>query len=221
MSTSHRRRAALDADPGDPDPALADPGAAADHRTLPRRRGRALEQAILEAALAELAESGYARLTVERVAERAKAGKASVYRRWPGRIELVLDAVYHAAPDLAEPPDTGTLRGDLLALLRGAARSLAGPVGEALRGLMSEVAGDASLMARMRDHSQGASRRAMLEIARRAASRGEIARAELPPRRFEVGQAMLRQQFLLHGLPIPDRAVVEIVDDVLLPLFHA
>jgi len=194
----------------------------ADHRTLPRRRGRALEHAILEAALAELADSGYAKLTVERVAERAKAGKASVYRRWPGRIELVLDAVYHAAgPDLADPPDTGSLRGDLLALLRGAAGMLSGPAGQAMRGLMSEVAGDASLMARMRGHSQGASRLAMVEIARRAAARGEIKRADLPARRFEVGQAMLRQQFLFHGLPIPDRAIAEIVDDVLLPLFYA
>lgn len=202
----------------------------ADHRRLPRRRGRTLEEAILEATLAELAETGYARLTMERVAERARAGKASVYRRWPGRIELVLDAVYHAAPDLADPPDTGTLRGDLLALLGGAAAMLSGPAGEAFRGLMSEVAGDTTLMARMRGHSQGglagggvnsASRRAMVVIAQRAVSRGEIGRADLPARRFEVGQAMLRQQFLFHGLPIPDRTIVEIVDDVLLPLFHA
>ena len=193
----------------------------ADHRSLPRRRGKALEAAILAATLAELAECGYAGLTMERVAERARASKASVYRRWPGRIELVLDAVYQAAPDLADPPDTGTLRGDLLALMRGAASLLDGPVGEAMRGLIGEVAGNTTLMARLRGHSQGASRNAMREIARRAAARGEIRDAPVKPRRLEVGQAMLRQQFLLHGLPIPDRAIVEIVDDVLLPLFHA
>jgi AcrR family transcriptional regulator len=192
-----------------------------DHRSLPRRRGKALEEAILAATLAELAEFGYAGLTMERVAERAKTGKASVYRRWPGRIELVLDAIYHAAPDLADPPDTGSLRGDLLALMRGAARLLDGPVGEAMRGLMVEVSGNATLMARLRGHSQSASRTAMQEIARRAAARREIGDEPVKPRRLEVGQAMLRQQFLLHGLPIPDRVIVEIVDDVLLPLFHA
>lgn len=192
-----------------------------DHRSRPRRRGKALDDAILAAVLAELDEVGYAKLTIERVAERAKTGKASVYRRWPTRIELVMDAFYHAAPDLASPPDTGTLRGDLLALMRGAARLLQGPVGEAMRGLTSEIVTDPERLTRLRKHSQGASRKAMLEIGRRAAARGEMDESALRPRRLEVGQAMLRQHFLFHGLPIPDRAIVEIVDDVLLPLFRS
>lgn len=192
-----------------------------DHRSRPRRRGKALDDAILAAVMAELEEVGYARLTMERVAERAKASKASVYRRWPTRIELVMDAFYQAAPDLASPPDTGTLRGDLLALMRRAARLMQGPVGEALRGITGEITSSPELLARMRKHSQGVSRKAMLEIGRRAAARGEIDESALRPRRLEVGQAMLRQQFLFYGAPIPDRAVVEIVDDVLLPLMRS
>ncbi|WP_162795308.1 TetR/AcrR family transcriptional regulator, partial [Nonomuraea lactucae] len=101
-----------------------------DHRKLPRRRGEALNAAIFQATLDELAETGYARLTMERVAERAGAGKASLYRRWPTRLELVMDAVYEVLPDPASTPDTGTLRGDVLAALRGAAEVLAGPAGE-------------------------------------------------------------------------------------------
>ena len=97
-----------------------------DHRKLPRRRGDALYEAILNATLAELAEVGYARLTMERVAEQAKASKASLYRRWPSRMELAVEAVYRALPDPTSPPDTGSLRGDVLATLRANAELLAG-----------------------------------------------------------------------------------------------
>jgi hypothetical protein len=74
---------------------------------------------------------------MERIAERARASKASLYRRWPTRIELVMDAVYHTHPDPISTPDTGSLRGDLLAALRQAASLLTGPTGEALRGLLT------------------------------------------------------------------------------------
>jgi AcrR family transcriptional regulator len=74
-----------------------------DHRTLPRRRGDVLNSAIFEATLDELAEVGYPKLTMERVAARAGASKASVYRRWPSRMELVLDAVHHLAACSAMP----------------------------------------------------------------------------------------------------------------------
>jgi AcrR family transcriptional regulator len=192
-----------------------------DHRSRPRRRGKALNAAIFAAVLAELREVGYARLTMERVAERAKASKASLYRRWQTRIELVLDAVYAEAPDLGSPPDTGTLRGDLLVLMRGAAQLMLGPAGEAMRGLLSDVLGSPERTAQLRHHSQGASRKAVLEIVRRAAARGEIPAGSVTPRRLEVGQAMLRQHFLFHGLPIPDDVMVGIVDEILIPLFSS
>jgi hypothetical protein len=129
-----------------------------------------------------------------------------------------MDAVYSRATELSSPPDTGTLRGDLLALLRAAARMMSGPFGEAMRGLVIEVVTDSERMARMRGHSQGASAKAMREIARRAVVRGEIEASAITPRRLEVGQAMLRQRFLFYGPTIPDRSVVEIVDEILLPL---
>ncbi|MFD0491874.1 TetR-like C-terminal domain-containing protein [Saccharopolyspora spinosporotrichia] len=157
---------------------------------------------------------------MERVAERARTGKASVYRRWPSRMELAIDAVYHVLPDPSSPPDTGTLRGDLLALLRRHAETLAGPAGEALRGLLSDVLTDRSRTAELRQHSHGAGRKAMGEITRRAVERGEIAAEAVTPRRIEVGHAMLRQHFLFQGVPIPDEVIVEIVDEVLVPLFR-
>jgi AcrR family transcriptional regulator len=198
---------------------VEDPVVVADHRKLPRRRGEALNAAIFQATLDELAEVGYAKLTMERVAERARTGKASLYRRWPSRMELVMDAVYHALPDPTSPPDTGSLRGDLLALLRRNAELLAGPAGEALRGLLSDVLRDPTRTAELRRHSQGAGRRAMQEIARRAVERGEIDRSAITPRCLDVGQAMLRQHFLFNGVPVPDSVIVEIVDEVIVPLF--
>lgn len=195
--------------------------AATDHRSQPRRRGDALTAAIFQATLDELAEHGYAKLTMERVAERARASKASLYRRWPTRIELAMDAVYHALPDPTAPPDTGTLRGDVLASLRASADALAGPAGEAMRGLLSDVLRDQATTTQVRQHSQGTGRMVMGEIARRAAERGEIDPGVVTPRRLETGQALLRTYFLFNGVPIPDEIIVEIVDEVVLPLFGA
>jgi AcrR family transcriptional regulator len=190
-----------------------------DHRRLPRRRGETLDEAILAATLAELAEVGYARLTMERVAERAKASKASLYRRWPSRMELAVEAVYRALPDPTSPPDTGSLRGDVLATLRANAYLLAGPAGEALRGLFSDALRDQARTAELRRYSHGTGRTAMSKITRRAIARGEINADAVTPRRLDVAQAMLRQQFLFHGPPIPDHVIVEIVDEVIIPLF--
>ncbi|WP_304452090.1 TetR/AcrR family transcriptional regulator [Nocardiopsis sp. YSL2] len=191
-----------------------------DHRKRPRRRGDALIAAILHATIEELEERGYAALTMEGVAERARASKASLYRRWPTRAELVMDAVYSVMPDPGGLPDTGGLRGDLIAVLRRTARMLDGPPGQALRGLMAEVLPSPERVGQVRAHAQGMGRQMMEEVTRRAAHRGEISPDALTPRRMEVGQALLRNHFLFHHEPVTDVMIEEIVDEVLLPLFH-
>jgi AcrR family transcriptional regulator len=191
-----------------------------DHRKRPRRRGDALIAAILNATIEELEERGYAALTMEGVAERARASKASLYRRWPTRAELVMDAVYSVIPEPGELPDTGELRGDLISVLTRTARLLDGPAGQALRGLMAEVLPSPERMGQIRAHAQGRGRQMMEEVTRRAVERGEISQDALAPRRMEVGQALLRNHFLFHHEPISDAMVEEIVDEVLLPLFH-
>jgi len=88
---------------------------------LGRKRDHTRDPEILEAALDVLAETGYDRMTVDMVAARAKAGKATVYRRWASKAELVVDAVAcmkRVDVDSETLPDTGTLRGDLIAMMK-------------------------------------------------------------------------------------------------------
>lgn len=91
-----------------------------------RRRGAALEAAILRAAVDELTESGFAGLTMDRVAQRAGTNKNAIYRRWPDRVALGL-AAYKQMARAIEPPDTGSLREDALETLRRANRHLSSP----------------------------------------------------------------------------------------------
>jgi len=99
--------------------------ATADEASEPVRVGRKRDHTrdtdLLEAAILVLAETGYDRMTMDMVAARAKAGKATMYRRWPSKPDLVLEAIAHmkrGQVDLASLPDTGTLRGDLLGLFK-------------------------------------------------------------------------------------------------------
>src|SRR3954454_20971276 len=80
------------------------------------------ERQILDAALEVLAEVGYDRLTMDAVAQRAKASKATLYRRWNGKVSLVIDALHHHHQQETPPTpvDTGSLRGDLIASYCGA-----------------------------------------------------------------------------------------------------
>ena len=190
-----------------------------DHRTRPRRRGEILNAAIYQAVFDELAEVGYARLTMERVAERAGASKASLYRRWPSRMELAIEAVQYLAPDPTSAPDTGSLRGDLLAWMRQTGDLLTGPAGEALRGMLGDALSDPSRTLELRRRSRGTGHRTMQEITGRAVERGEIEAVAVTDRRLDVAESMLRHQFLVAGGPIPDDVIVEIVDEVLVPLF--
>ncbi len=195
-------------------------GTPADHRSGSRRRGSALEHAIFEATLAALNESGYTHLTMERVATLARTSKAALYRRWPGRAELVVDTIRYALPG-EDLPDTGSLRADVLALLRMTAQRLAGPAGEAARGIIGESLRDAA-------HTQLARQRMidthpdhMRVILGRAVRRGEARADALRPHVADAGPALLQRHFLIHGTPIADEVIVSIVDDIVLPLAGA
>ncbi len=148
----------------------------ADGATLTANRGRPrdplLEARVLDAAMALYAEAGWAGFNFDAVARGCGVGKASIYRRWPTRAAL-LSQTFEARWYAVEAIDTGTLRGDLLALARMIARTLTGPYG----GARSRMALDAAKFPEVRDcfrpYSEALVRQARA-IVRRAIGRGEV-----------------------------------------------
>ena len=139
-----------------------------------RPRQAAVDQAIVEAAQALLLANGYPGVSVEGVAARAGVAKTTVYRRWPSKAELVFEAAIHHSR-LGPAPDTGSLRGDLAAVVTLVVRSLSRPVAAAaVPGLIADMRADAKLRVRVMDRFVGAEREWILAILARAAGRGEI-----------------------------------------------
>ncbi|MFG2918173.1 TetR/AcrR family transcriptional regulator [Kitasatospora sp. NPDC048298] len=183
-----------------------------------RRRGAALEEAILRAAVEELTDAGFAGLTMDKVAARAGTNKNAIYRRWPNRLALGL-AAYKQLAKAAPVPDTGELRGDALELLRQANRHWSSPLGAVLRELLAAAGGSTEFLAQLQDQSGDAAAAPWLTVLGRAVARGEAAPEVLHPRVATVAVVLLRNEFVVRGVPIaPDDVLVEIVDEVYLPL---
>ncbi|AHI00249.1 TetR/AcrR family transcriptional regulator [Kutzneria viridogrisea] len=192
--------------------------AVTDHRKGPRRRGDDLNNAIFDATMAELLEVGYERLTMDRVAERARTSKASLYRRWSNKVELVLETLVNSMPGPEELPSTGSLRGDLLAVLRHMVTVMDGPIGEAARRMVVESLDKPELMLAARKKFIDRRYELLMAVMRRWADRGEVRERAVTRRIAGVGPSLLRDHYLLNRGPMPDEVVVEIVDEVLLPL---
>ncbi len=183
-----------------------------------RRRGAALEEAILRAAADTLTESGFAGLTMDAVAKRAGTNKNAIYRRWPDRLALGM-AAYRQLTTTIQPPDTGDLRDDVLEMLRRANRHLSSPLGMILRELLAAAGGAANLLAQLADQSTDTTAATWLVILGRAVARGEASPESLHPRVATVAIVLLRNEFVTRGVPTaPDEVLIEIVDEVFLPL---
>jgi AcrR family transcriptional regulator len=174
------------------------------------------EAAILEAALEVLVDVGYDRLTMDAVAQRARASKATLYRRWNSKLRLVIDALllHKAAPPA---PDTGSLRGDLLALF-----AHVGGLGDAgsvrfMASVITAAARDEEFAAAFRDEVMSTKIAVAHQVWARAAERGEL--------RADCDVALLAPALpgiVLHSVMFlgitPDAAFVErVVDHVILP----
>ncbi|HJU01447.1 MAG TPA: TetR/AcrR family transcriptional regulator [Actinomycetes bacterium] len=185
-----------------------------------RRRGETLEQAIFQAVLDQLQSVGYARLTMEGVAAGAHTGKAALYRRWPRKEDLVVDALDHAMPSLAELPDTGDLRDDLLALLRRTAAMANSATGCALRCLLAEVDREHPFARLLHERVFAPRKQAFRAVLERAADRGQVRPDAAGQLVADVGPALVIQRFLAEGPPVPDEYVVSVLDEVVLPLLR-
>jgi AcrR family transcriptional regulator len=152
---------------------------------------------------------------MEGVADRARTGKQVLYRRWPNRAELVMAAIRHHLGSLVDDvPDTGELRGDMLALLRAMTRRHRELGPELIHGLMAE-AHEVSPEAFMIMSAM------MRTILGHAAERGEVRIDRIPPRVVTLPADLTRHAMLLSREPITDDTLLEIVDDVFLPLVRA
>lgn len=184
-----------------------------------RRRGRALEEALLDAAWAELAERGYDDFTIDAVAARAGTSRAVLYRRWPGKQELVLAALlYEVGKDIVVTPDTGSLRGDVIALLRQANKVRVGLATQMFSRLGGFYRQTGTSLAELSAFVQGG-RDALLEQAiQRAIDRGEIDPERVTERIARLPVDLFRHEVLMTLKPLSDEAIQEIVDTIFLPL---
>jgi AcrR family transcriptional regulator len=196
-------------------------GSATDHTRRTRRRGAELENAILRAAREGLVECGYAALTMDWIAGRARTNKAALYRRWSNRAELVVHAHGQLVRSLLSVPDTGSFATDMRAMLRSFADLLESEHGELLRGVLAEVTRNPELAAEARKQLLEAGPHLVDEIYRRGIERGEVRAELLGTRVMTVAHDLLRNEFITRGTPIEDAAIEEILDVIYLPLVRA
>jgi AcrR family transcriptional regulator len=184
-----------------------------------RRRGAALEKALLDAAWDELTDRGYARFTMDGVVRRAGTSPPVLYRRWSDRDELVRAAVAHVLErSRVDTPDTGSLREDVLTLMRqiatGSAQLIVLMSGH-LAGYYQETGvSPQDLLAEARGRAAGG----LDAIYERAAERGEIRADALTERVRTLPFDLLRHEILVTFAPVPDDVLEEIVDTIFLPL---
>ncbi|MFB7306810.1 TetR/AcrR family transcriptional regulator [Streptomyces sp. NPDC056192] len=184
-----------------------------------RRRGAELETALLDAAWDELIAMGFEELTYEAVAARAGTSRAVLYRRWPTKRELVLAALSRKAPPVPnEPPDTGNLRSDVIALLRFIVRRMheLAPVRQVLA---AEQGADTELSAYLASRNREPGGDWMRTVLDRAARRGEIdSAASLPDRLVALPVVLVLHELLMARRAPSDADLEEIVDLLFLPL---
>jgi len=188
-----------------------------------RRRGDVLENAILQAAWDELESVGYNRLTMEAVALRARTNKTAVYRRWPSKAELVIAALIKFAPKPSlEVVDKGDLRTDVVSFLQGILKPLQAVGTETIHGLMSDYSGKEHPFSKpLPPRSEDELFAAMRAIVGNAEKRGELPPGRLPERVISLPIDLLRYEMLVtHGRTSED-TVVQIVDELFLPLVRA
>jgi AcrR family transcriptional regulator len=189
-----------------------------------RHRGHPLDisrdVAIREAALDLLSEIGYDRLTMDAVAARAHASKATIYRRWQGKAALVVDALNCSKGSMLEP-DTGSLEGDLASLSHASCSQENRFNAQIMLGLITALAHDAELRDVVRERMIEPRTKVIRAIFERAVQRGEISTERNLDLLVALLPALTIQQVLITGeLPDTDFST-RVINDVILPLATA
>lgn len=190
-----------------------------DESQLPARRGRPrsedAERAILATTVKLLEEVGFVALTMEDVAGLAGVGKATIYRRWPTKGLLAFEAFRTEFLAQQPIPDTGTLRGDLLAALRAWIRTVDGTVaGRTLRGLIAEVQRDPALGDAWRDRFVQPVREQHLILVARGVARGELAPGPDSEVLLDLVFGSAYHRLLQSHLPLSDHFAERVIDAI-------
>jgi AcrR family transcriptional regulator len=189
-------------------------------RTGGRRLDESRDAAIASAVVEVLGRSGYAGLTMDAVAMAAGVGKATIYRRWSSKAELLLSVMDVVGAPVLQVPDTGKLREDLVAVLAGVVELCSGPSGRAIRSLLGAVIDDPVLQEGNRRLPLATWDAAWDTVVARAVERGEIPAGAGPSIAAEVGPAVLVLRWLVTGRPLDHAVVTDLVDRVVLPLLQ-
>ena len=187
--------------------------------TTTRRRGAELEAAVLDTAWNILSEGGYGALTYEALAQQAKTAKQVVYRRWPTKRELLFALLEHHGTSLpAVQVDTGSLRDDILTLMRNSNRRIS-DLTAIFSGLIGAHFDEVEATPRELRAALFGNRANAVEAAlERAVARGEIGAGEIPSRVVALPYDLYRHEAIMSLASMPDEVLVEIVDQVWLPL---
>jgi AcrR family transcriptional regulator len=185
--------------------------------TNSRRRGTALEDAILDAAWAALIEFGYAEMTLESVAKRAGTSRPVLARRWPTRMKLATAAMGRSfARNPITVPDMGSVRDELRLLLRCLSDRVQPDLIQLGFDMSPDLADAGSNFTDVRrELTDGEPMRSILK---RGVDRGEIDPDRLTPRNIALPTDLARHEILMTLRPLSDEVIREIVEDVFLPL---
>ena len=182
-----------------------------------RRRGVELERAVYAATVAELTDVGYGGLTMEGIAARARTGKAALYRRWPTKHALVLDALRHAMPPVPQPRADRSARQNLTAIFAAHRDVLAGKTGFPHLDIVGQLVHEPELRAIFADDLIAPRLQVIESILRQAEETGELEKGSVTPLTARIGPALIVQHFLLTGSPPSRRELASIVDTLLPP----
>jgi AcrR family transcriptional regulator len=187
---------------------------------LGRKRDHTRDPEILDAAIEVLTETGYDGMTIDMVAARAKAGKATLYRRWSSKGELVIDAIAcmkNGDLDTASLPDTGTLRGDLVAMIKPHAVQDSGKKLQVMAGLMSMLSRDPELAETAKAaiiEPRAAANRLLM---RRAIDRGEVSADTDIETVAMISPSMAFYRVVILQKPVDRPFLISLIDHVILP----
>src|SRR5690242_12777745 len=186
-----------------------------------RPRDPSRDGVIRAAILRLLADVGYGALTMDAVASEAGVGKATIYRRWRTKQDLVVDTISDLNRAGSAAPDTGSVEGDLRDMMHQMVALISGPTGAATLSLLSTMPHQPALAEAFRQGPLAVWRQAYDDIWRRAEERGEVRSGLSRSTIAETTSALMVQRWLLTGEPVDDAYADEVLETVVLPLLRA